>query len=106
MLPLGKNLTPKNQGLTAMSHITTSVVDLRFPTIVGLQMAVRNVVGMFDFGVDLDYHYSLQLNQSKTFEDIREDIDAEVAERLAFVETLKTWSNLLLLWTIGYVLLK
>ncbi|KAI0233286.1 hypothetical protein LSAT2_016464 [Lamellibrachia satsuma] len=71
-----------------------------------LQMAVRNVVGMFDFGVDLDYHYSLQLNQSKTFEDIREDIDAEVAERLAFVETLKTWSNLLLLWTIGYVLLK
>jgi len=76
------------------------------PTITEMQIALRKVAKLFDFGVDLDYRYSLQLNKSKSYDNIRGNINTELRRKLVFIETIKTWSNLLLLWTLGYVLLK
>ena len=71
-----------------------------------MQIAIRDLSALFDFGVDLDYRYSLQMNQSKTYDDIRRDIKAEVADRLSFINFIRSWSNVLLLWTLGFVLVK
>ena len=69
-------------------------------------MAMRDVSGLFDFGVELDYRYTLQMNQSKSYDDIRRDIKAEVSDRLVFVNFFRSWSNVLLLCSLGFVLVK
>ena len=88
------------------TNVPVPVVDLVFPTISEMQIAIRDLSALFDFGVDLDYRYSLQMNQSKTYDDIRRDIKAEVADRLSFINFIRSWSNVLLLWTLGFVLVK
>ena len=59
----------------------------------GISFALKNVYDMFYFKVDLKYHYDIHMEQSRTFDEIRHDIQDEIEDRIRPVLRLTTFSN-------------
>ena len=67
---------------------------------------MQDIYDMFYFNVTLIYHYNLTMEQSRTFSEIREDIKEEVEERLSPLTKLVSFSNVILVFTLVWMLVK
>ena len=59
----------------------------------GIKVAIKNVYDMFYFNVTLDYHYNLTMQQSKTYEEVKRDINDEIESRLRPLYEAFAWAN-------------
>lgn len=76
---------------------------LYFP---GLHVALKDIYDVFYFNVTLKYHYDIKLVQSKTFADIREDIQAEIEDRIRPLFSFASVNHVGLVFMMGWLVLK
>ena len=69
-----------------------------------LMATMKAVIDIFTFKVHLDYVYTIRVEQSRTFSEIRESIRVEVRDRLFVFTAALTWVNWFLLLTFAFMI--
>lgn len=87
--------------------ITQCIADFVGETISSnIDFAMSDLYDMFYFNVTLDYHYSLSVNSSQTWDDVRESIQSEIESRLVLFDWAQDWSRYALLFTMTWLVVK
>ena len=74
--------------------------------ILELTLAVNDVYEMFYFNVTLTYDFNVTLEQSKSFQQIRDDIIDDVKRRFQFFDAIIGFSHLGLISMFAYLIFK
>ncbi|XP_064624473.1 DC-STAMP domain-containing protein 2-like [Lineus longissimus] len=81
--------------LCQLTEKITSLVSTKINS--NIKMAIHNVQEMFYFNVTLEYHYSHNLEQTRSYEEVRRDIMTQIKARLSMFATIIFWTNNLLI---------
>ena len=71
-----------------------------------VKIAIRDIKTMFYFNVTIDYHYCVNMTQSKQYSQVRKDIMKEIKKRLSAFNFLITYMSNLLMFTIIFIVIR
>ena len=71
-----------------------------------VKTAIRDIKTMFYFNVTIDYHYCVNMTQSKEYSKVRKDIMKEIKKRLSAFNFLITYMSNFLMFTIIFIVIR
>lgn len=71
-----------------------------------VKSAIRDIKTMFYFNVTINYHYSVNMTQSKQYSQVRKDIMKEIKKRLSAFNFLITYMSNFLMFTIIFIIIR